>query len=445
MSAVAGDIVFNITGDDSGLRRSMAGTGNFLQQNFSAMTKMAAVAAAAIGASIFAMATKSINGFADLGDEIAKLQDRTGLTAETLSRLHHAADLSDTSIKRVGDATRRFSQLLQEARNGSDSAAKSMYEYGLYVQDFQGLNPDEIFLRVADHIAGIQDPTYRAAAAMNFWGKAGNDLLPMLANGSAGLRQMMADTKRLFTDEDTKRAAAYKDALTEVDHSTGALQDNVARALIPALTELANKTADVIDKVTAWTAENPELTASIVQFTTGIGGIAIALSPVLFLLPGIVTAVGLVGKAFVLLGGVVSAPVALVVAAGVALVGAGYYIWENWEWVKEKLAGIWNWIANTASSLWESTKAMMQDIGQWLGIIEGGVSVPVTANTQGTPGGISQQNAHAQSSTNGTGGRGALGFGGITINVNGAGDPGAVSRMVADALRGELRARGFAT
>ena len=126
------------------------------------------------------------------------------------------------------------------------------------------------------------------------------------------------------------QAEAAADPMTQLKNSTGDLQQEFGKALLPALEAIVPPMTELITKIIAWTQENPKLTTAITIIAAGIGGLALVLGPILLILPGITAAVGLLSAAF----GVLSlsmGPVTLVILGVTAAIVAGILIWKNWD------------------------------------------------------------------------------------------------------------------
>jgi hypothetical protein len=534
MSADAGDIVFQITGDDSPFRRALTGA----RQNGLRYARQMGVAMTAVGAAITATATKSVLDFARMGDEIGKMAARTGFSTERLSELKHAAEQGGASLNDIEKASKRLATTIFEAgeefrksqekmaaahgkgakavaasektltdairerdrlqqalnRGQLDShdeyiasqrkvqAAQAAYNktlerenaklekagtatgtytdalrwLGLTYEDLKGQGPEEQFFKVALALAEVEDAGTRAALANEIFGRAGTQLLPMLANGAAGIQEMADEARRLgivFDKEMAADAEGLTDEMDEVKKSITGLSFEIAKALLPAIREILPQIRDTIAGFSAWARQNPDTVASIVKLTAAAGAIMAVVGPILIALPGLVTAfAGVkaavlgVGAAFGAIASFIGAPVAVVVAAAAGIAAAAYYVYDNWEYVAGQLAALWNWLGDVAQSLWETMKALAEVTKELLlsGVI-GGVNavVDIAANQaqQATQGGI----AAAATLPGGGGGIGALGGGGVTINNLNviSTDPDQASRDLATNLALELQARGI--
>ena len=85
------------------------------------------------------------NKTAKAGDEIAKMSDRTGFSATTLSELKHAADLSGSSLDSLEKGVKRMQKRIFEAEKGLASAKDAFDALGVSYEDIMDLKPEAQF------------------------------------------------------------------------------------------------------------------------------------------------------------------------------------------------------------------------------------------------------------------------------------------------------------
>jgi len=225
--ASLGDLVVNLRANSANYTRSMQ-----------AAQKQATVFAAAAGAA----AAAAVVRFAQVGDQLQKTSIRTGIAVESLSRLDYVAGQSGASFDALATGLRVMAKFSDDLRRGSLLAVDAMEQLGLQQSDLAGLNPEQMFARLADAISGIEDPLQRAAAAQKIFGRGGTQLLPMLDMGAAGiaeLAQQADDLGAVMSTDAANNAAALTDAI-----------DNVQRAATGAAVQFANVFAPAITAAT---------------------------------------------------------------------------------------------------------------------------------------------------------------------------------------------------
>lgn len=278
--------------------------------------------------------------FAKQGDDFAKAAQRIGTTVEAVSALSYAAQLAGTSMDELEAGIKRMQKTIAEASAGSKEAATALAGIGLAAADLAGRDPTEQFTLIAEAISRIQDPAERVAATMKILGKSGTSLLPLMNGGAAGIRQMVDEAGRLgliMSGGAGKAAEELNDAFDRLRLTLKGAAMAVGEALAPALTELANRAADAIGKISTFVREHKELVLTAVKGVAVIGAIGVALvaagtalQVATFAASGIVRGFGLlagavrIGKAAVVLFGAalsaIGAPAAFAAAAVAGLI-----------------------------------------------------------------------------------------------------------------------------
>lgn len=206
-----------------------------------------AAGAAAVGG-IAAFAKSSIGAFAQAGDEVQKMALRTGFTTEALSELKHAAELSGASLGSMENGVKRMQRTILDAENGLSTATDAFEMLGIEMADVEGKTPEEQFTLLSGALADVEDASRRSALAQQVFGRAGTQLLPMLAAGKDGLaamRQEAHDLGMVFDQEAADSAAKYQDSLTKLSGAFNGIKFAVGSALVPVLIPLIEKLTQI--------------------------------------------------------------------------------------------------------------------------------------------------------------------------------------------------------
>lgn len=167
------------------------------------------------GASILAALGLAANSFADTGSEIFEMTQKTGASAVQLSELSFAARQSGADLSSLGVAMKSMGKFTLALTKGSKSSVEALDALGISKDAFLAGDPVKRMGLIADGLLRIEDPGLKAALAMQVLGKAGEGLLPMLAEGSKGLEAMTAQAREFnltWTDEEVQKADALGDA-----------------------------------------------------------------------------------------------------------------------------------------------------------------------------------------------------------------------------------------
>ncbi|GAG88856.1 unnamed protein product, partial [marine sediment metagenome] len=198
------------------------------------------------------------------------------------------------------------------------------------------------------------------ALAADIFGRAGTQLLPMLANGTEGLTEMREEAHKLgivFDQEAANKAAELTDAMTRVKQATSGLKMAIADKLIPSLMPLIKRIEEVISGMSAWMKEHPGLTKVIVIGTMALGGLLVALGGLLLIMPGLTAALGAFGITLHLALG----PIALITLGIAGLIAAGVLLWKNWDKVQLFFKKMW---ANMKIMFGQAVKFLVKTVLQ---------------------------------------------------------------------------------
>lgn len=224
-----------------------------------------------LGAGVVAPLLAATKHFMKVGDQLDKMALRTGLSTNALSELGFAAEQSGTDIEAVEKAVRKMQKTITDASTGEKTYVDALKMVGLSFADLQGMNPEDQFTAIADGMNAIQDPTKKAAAAVEIFGRAGTQLIPMLGD----MRALRAEAVRLglsIGPQQAKQAAELEDAWNRVKRSFGAVAVAIGSSLAPMMTGLSEKIKVGIGSIREWIGENKNLIITI--FYAGVSAVA---------------------------------------------------------------------------------------------------------------------------------------------------------------------------
>lgn len=358
----------------AGVERQIGGVGQAIARN----RRQIGLGLTALGASIVAVGALSVKTFAEMGDEVQKMAIKTGFSTEKLSELRFAAQLSGASLKSIEKGVKTMSSALVDANEGLETYARSFRQLGIDVEATLALAPEEQFRIITEALADVENQTIKSALAQDIFGRAGLDLLPLLEQGSEGMREMAAEARELgiiFDQEAANAAALFNDNITRLGSSFDGVKFAIANTLIPILTPLIEKITTVVKGIIDWTKANPELTRVLTLVIGGIGGLALVLGPILLILPQLVAGIGLVSTALLFLA---ANPIVLIVAAIAGIIAAVLFLMKNWEQLKASAIKIWNSIVAFFKKVWTNITAIFKK--HWdkiLAILFPAIGIPI--------------------------------------------------------------------
>ncbi len=205
--------------------------------------------AAALGVGMFAAMLKESLSAAD---HMGKMAQSVGVSVESLSRLSLSAKLSDVDMDSLAKSMGKLDKNIVEASQGTGMAASAFDYLGIHVRDAHGhlKNSDEVMKEVADKFAGLQDGAGKTTLSMAIFGKAGQEMIPMLNKGSGELKQNAEMAEKLGLALSTQTAAAAEEVNDRFALMGQASKGLVNHAMVELLPTIQKISALFIDNAT---------------------------------------------------------------------------------------------------------------------------------------------------------------------------------------------------
>ena len=180
------------------------------------------------------------------------LAGRLGLTYGELAGLSYAGSLVGVSMEQIGGAMTRAQVAFANAANGSKTAQAAFARLGLSVAELNGMSAEQQFEAIAQSISQLPTEAERAAAAVQIFGRAGAQLLPLFADGAAGIQQAREEAERFgltLTNAQSGNIDAMGDSFDKAKAAiTGVIQQVVAY-LAPAIENVTTQFTNLIGSV----------------------------------------------------------------------------------------------------------------------------------------------------------------------------------------------------
>lgn len=219
-----------------------------VRRNFSDIERSASSLRAVLGGIGAGLSAGALVGFVrsaiDAADNLGKLSQRVGVTVESLSELEYAGKLADVSTQALGDGLRKLNVNLQEAQAGSKELRAAFQAVGIAQNELGRLGADEALARIADAFARAEDGAGKTALAVRLLGRAGSDFIPLLNQGSSGLRSAADEARQfgLVVSSDAARAAeTFNDNMTRLGTATQSFAIALGNFALPSLTKFTNE------------------------------------------------------------------------------------------------------------------------------------------------------------------------------------------------------------
>lgn len=374
-------------------------------------------ASAAVGGSILAVGKST----ADYAGDMYDMARGAGIGVEAFQKLAYAGRMSGVETEKLSASLVKFDRMVAEATGGNKTYMQTFEDLGIKIKDSAGnlRQPNEIFEDVADIFHNTEDGIGKTALAVELFGKSGADLIPMLNDGKAGLKAFYTEAERLglaLSNEMIAKGDAFSDQLENIGEQVKGVKLQLGAALIPALSAATEKISKVIDKITKWVQENPELAATIgnIAMTTGkwiaiLGTAAIAIGSVAFIIlqfrkaframsdavtigisifknikntflvvdkamKGYTKTQKLATVATKLFNKALKAnPILTIISLIIALGAVVYSVIKNWDKIAAWFKKLWDAIVGIFKAAWEAIKKVWSTVTGWFSNLWGGI------------------------------------------------------------------------
>lgn len=179
-------------------------------------------------------------------DKLSKTAQKVGVTTEALSALQYAAELADVDIGQLQGGMTRLVKAQAEVAKGAEQQTALFQALGVQVLNADGSlrNAGDVMADIADRFAAMEDGAEKTALAVQIFGRAGADLIPLLNEGSQGFRDAANEAKAFgltVSTEAGKAAEEFNDNITRMGKAMQGAGIQLATDLLPVMNELADR------------------------------------------------------------------------------------------------------------------------------------------------------------------------------------------------------------
>lgn len=197
-------------------------------------TAAASAAAVAGAAAMTAALLKAVDDLATTGDDIDKMSQKLGMSAEAYQEWDAILQHSGASI----DGMQAGMKTLVKA---ADDNSKAFKKLGLSKKDIEAMDQEELFASVISGLQGIEDETERTVLANELLGSSAKDLGPLLntsAEETEAMRQRVHELGGVMSNEAVAASAKYKDSLQDLKTAFSGLKTGALQDFMPSVTKV---------------------------------------------------------------------------------------------------------------------------------------------------------------------------------------------------------------
>lgn len=214
----------------------------------SGLATAAKVGAAAIGAvtaasgALYTGITAAAGSVAAYGDNIDKMSQKMGMSAEAYQEWDAVMQHSGTSIESLQAGMKTLANAVE---NGNDAFNR----LGISQEEIAKMSNEELFSATITALQNVDNETERTYLAGQLLGRGATELGALL-NTSAEDTQAMKDRVHelggVMSDEAVKAAARYQDSLQDMKTSFSGLKNNLIGDFLPGLSTVMDGIASLV-------------------------------------------------------------------------------------------------------------------------------------------------------------------------------------------------------
>lgn len=197
-----------------------------------------AVAAAAVGLTkkMWDLGVSTI----EAADAIAKTSKQVGISAESYQELAWAVGLGGASEQELASGLQTLNKQMEAATAGNKRAQKAFASLGISMDEVKSMNAEEMFMRISDGLAQVDDVAAKTKTTMELFGGSGAKLAEAIAGGSAELEKMRSEAREagyVMSADDLKRAEEAADNYSRAQMQITAATRELGVEVMPIINE----------------------------------------------------------------------------------------------------------------------------------------------------------------------------------------------------------------
>lgn len=185
-------------------------------------------------------------------DEISKSAQKVGMSTESFSQLAYAGSLADVEVAKLETSMGRLIKTQAAAASGGKAQQEMFERLGIAYKNTDGTLRDTMAVLedFADKFQELGGGPDAIAAGMALFGKSFQDMIPLLKDGSAGIREAREEADRLgitLSREAGENAEQFNDNLTRLNAGLRGIIQSIVGDMLPDLVALTNRLVETAE------------------------------------------------------------------------------------------------------------------------------------------------------------------------------------------------------
>ena len=203
------------------------------------VAKAAAIGGAALAAGLAVGANALKNGIkatAEYGDNVDKMSQKLGMSAEEYQKWDYVMQRAGTSINSMGPAMKTLA-------NQATSNSEAFQKLGISQEEVSKMSQGELFTKTIQQLSEMEAGAERTALASKLLGRGATELGPLLNEGSGAIEEQMAIAEKygmVMSDASVQASAAFQDSCTTLQMTMTGLKNRMMAEFLPAATQVTD-------------------------------------------------------------------------------------------------------------------------------------------------------------------------------------------------------------
>ena len=260
MSTTLRNLVVRVGADVSDLKSKMGQAEGYVGKFGSKVSKTggkggfagAIVAGFAVaGTAVLNFAKDAAKAASEYADEVGLMAEKTGMSVKAAQEWKYVTEQLDTNYDSLITGTKAFTKQIAEVAKGNKDTIRLFAALGVTVRDSKNnIKPiNDLFMETVGQMSKLKDETLKDLAAAEMFGKAYQDLAPILNSNQEELKQLLAKTSELglvMTDEGIAAARAYGDQIDSLKAQMEGIKREMISGFLPAMIQGAKWLQDML-------------------------------------------------------------------------------------------------------------------------------------------------------------------------------------------------------
>lgn len=196
--------------------------------------KVGTAAVTAVAAAAGAMSAVLVKGTSDVaqyGDNIDKMSQKMGLSAEAYQEWDFIMQHSGTSMETLKAGMKTLA-------NAVDSGNDAFKRLGITQEEIAAMNQEELFAKTIEQLQKVDNETERTYLAGQLLGRGATELGALLntsAEDTEAMRKQVHELGGVMSNEAVKAAAAYQDSLQNMKTAFSGIQRGMLSEFLPSM------------------------------------------------------------------------------------------------------------------------------------------------------------------------------------------------------------------